>query len=391
MSSSDPFADRRLIARAALALLLANMRYWTTVAPLVRTQLARWERRAQAIGDPFLRTLAISKLEEERFNVEVAATLATLAPRAQRAGTTEAIVALQVMYDYLDLLSEQPLGDPRSDGNRLFAAFTDALCLEHEPGGDYYRNRPQSEDGGYLQELVKTARDALARLPAAVAVVEVAQLSAKRCAEAQALSHAAAHSPSAEVEVWAIREASATALGWPEFLAGATASVLAVHALIAAAADQRTTSEVAEEIDAVYLSIGALTMLDSLVDHQDDIATGALGYVQYYESPELMAMRLLGVAREAATRARALPNAAHHIMTLVGVVAYYCSAPAAGSAIALPVTEHMRRALRPLITPTLALMRTWRLTKRVRARRRGNSHQTAPPKARRCYNIDQGR
>src|SRR5665213_1532472 len=139
MSSSDPFADRRLIARAALALLLANMRYWTTVAPLVRTQLARWERRAQAIGDPFLRTLAISKLEEERFNVEVAATLATLAPRAQRAGTTEAIVALQVMYDYLDLLSEQPLGDPRSDGNRLFAAFTDALCLEHEPGGDYYR------------------------------------------------------------------------------------------------------------------------------------------------------------------------------------------------------------------------------------------------------------
>jgi tetraprenyl-beta-curcumene synthase len=391
MSSSDPFADRRLIVRATLALLLANMRYWTTVAPLVRTQLARWERRAQAIGDPFLRTLAISKLQRERFNVEVAATLATPAPRAQRADATEAIVALQVMYDYLDLLSEQPPGDPRSEDNRLFAALTDALCLEHEPGGDYYRDHPQSEDGGYLQALVTTARDALARLPAAAAVVEVAQLSAKRCAEAQMLSHAAACSPGAEVEAWAIREASATGLGWPEFLAGATASVLAVHALIAAAADRRTTGEVAEQIDAVYLSIGALTMLDSLVDHQDDIGTGALGYVQYYDSPELMAVRLLDVARAAARRARALPNAAHHIMTLVGVVAYYCSAPGADSAIALPVTEHMRRALRPLITPTLALMWAWRLTKRARPRRRSNPHQTAPQKARKCYNSGQGR
>jgi tetraprenyl-beta-curcumene synthase len=357
------------MARAGIALLLANVRYWATVAPVVRAELSRWEGRAQAIGDPFLGTLAMSKLREERFNVEVAATLATLARRAHRKDTVRAIVALQVMYDYLDVLSEQPLPDPMADGRRLFAAFIDALTLDEEPGGDYYRHHPQSEDGGYLQELVGAVRDALAQLPGSIAVAEVAQRSARRCAEAQVLSHAAARSGSAELECWATREASATALQWPELLAGATASVLAVHALIAAAADERISHKDAEEIDAVYLSIGALTMLDSLVDRQEDIAAGELGYVQYYESPELMAVRLVNVARDAAERARALPNAAHHIMTLVGVVAYYTSAPAASSAFALPVTAHVRRELQPLITPTLALMRAWRLAKRVNRRR----------------------
>ena len=357
------------MARAGIALPLANVRYWATVAPVVRAQLTRWERRAQAIEDPFLRTLAISKLREERFNVELAATLATPAPRAHRKRAAEAIVALQVLYDYLDLLTEQPLSDPLPDSRRLFAALIDALTLAKKPRGDYYPHDLRSRDDGYLEELVKTTRDALARLPGAAAVVEVAQRSARRCAEAQVLSHAAARSSSAEVERWARREATGTPLQWPEFLAGATASVLAVHALIAAAADERTTIEAAQEVDALYLSIGALTMLDSLVDHQHDIATGELGYVQYYESPEMMAVRLVSVARDAAERARALPNAAHHIMTLIGVVAYYSSAPAASSAFALPVTEHMRGALGPLITPTLALMRAWRLAKRVNRRR----------------------
>jgi tetraprenyl-beta-curcumene synthase len=362
----DPFADSRLMARAGIALLLANVRYWTTVAPLVRAQLTRWERHAQAIGDPFLRTLAISKLHEERFNVEVAATLATLTPRAHRKRAAEAIVALQVMYDYLDLLTEQPLSDPLPDSRRLFAALIDALTLAKKPRGDYYPHDLRSLDDGYLEELVGATKDALARLPGAVAVTEVAQRSARRCAEAQTLSHVAARSSSAELERWARREATDTPLQWPEFLAGATASVLAMHALIAAAGNECTTPKDAEAIDAVYLSLGALTMLDSLVDLQEDIAAGELGYVQYYDSRELMAQRLVSVARDAAERARALPNAAHHIMTLVGVVTYYTSAPAASSAFALPVTEHMRRALRPLITPMLALMRAWRLAKRVR-------------------------
>jgi len=359
------------MARAGLALLLANARYWATVAPRVRAELSRWERHARAIPDPWLQALALRKLREERFNVEVAATAATLAGRAQRRHAIEAIVALQVMYDYLDLLTEQPLPDPLRDGRRLFSAFTDALTLDEEPRGDYYRDLPQTrdgdlpqtQDGGYLLELARAARLALVGLPAANAVAEVARRGAGRCAEAQVLSHDAARSGTAQLERWARREAAGTALEWPEFLAGAAASVIAVHALIATAAREGATQREAEEIDAVYLSIGALTMLDSLVDRQEDLRTGELGYLQHYGSGELMAARLASLARDAAARARLLPGAAHHIVTLVGVVAYYTSAPEASAAFARPIVAPLRRELAPLIAPTLALMRAWRLAK----------------------------
>jgi tetraprenyl-beta-curcumene synthase len=380
----------------SLALGVANARYWSTVAPLVRAQLAHWERRAREIPDPVLQRLACSKLRRERLNVEVAATLATLAPRAHRRSAVEAIVALQVIYDYLDLLTEQPSAGGLADGRRLFGALRDVLAADANGDGDYYRHHPHSDDGGYLAELVSTARSAFVQLPAAAAVAATAQRSVERCAEAQVLSHAAARSLSesgdprpgdpeagpfeegrfeaGQLERWAGHEAAGTALQWPEFLAGAAASVIAVHALIATAADRHTEPAHAKAIDAVYLSIGALTMLDSLVDHQEDIDAGELGYLRYYEGPQQMARRLAGLAADARVHARLLPNAGHHLMTLVGVVAYYASAPSARSPVARPVIEHMRRELRPLIVPTLALMRAWRLAKRVRrAPRAGGS------------------
>jgi hypothetical protein len=85
---------RRLTARAGLALVLANARYWPTVAPVVRAQLHRWEQHAHAIPDPVLQALASKKLHEEHFNAEVAATLAVTSPPAYRERVVEAIVAL---------------------------------------------------------------------------------------------------------------------------------------------------------------------------------------------------------------------------------------------------------------------------------------------------------
>ena len=373
-----PAAGLSTWARAPLALVLANLRYWRTVAPLVHAELACWEQAARAIPDPHLHELARAKLSDERFNVDLAATLATLAPRAQRARAVVAIVALQVLYDYVDVLTEQPAAGPvgsRSDARALLAALTDAVTLANDadlPSGadhprDYFHDRP--DDGGYLQALVEGVRTALAPLPAAAAIAPIARAAAARCAEAQALNHDASRSGLAQLRRAATAQGSGTGLGWQEYLAGATASVLAVHALIAAAADPTTTPEDAADLDRLYLSIGALTMLDSLVDRDEDIAAGQLGYVQYYDDPHLLASRLALLARDTVARARALPNGAHHIVTLVGIVAYYASAPTANTEFARPLIAPVRRELRPLITPTLALFRAWRLAKRARAGR----------------------
>jgi hypothetical protein len=350
-----------------MALLVANARYWPRIAPIVRTALDRWGGRAEAIPDPILSMIAVDKLRNERFNAEVAATLATLAPASHRRQVVETIVALQVMYDYLDGLLEQPTSDPLTNGKQLFQAFTDAVGPATVRDHDYYLFDSRKNDGGYLGELVAAIRAGLAQLSASSVIAEVFRRAAGRCAEAQVRVHAVRQAGRNQLEEWAGREARGTGLPTREFVAGAMSSVLAVHALVARAADPRTTLEQATAIDAMYLSVSALgTMLDSLIDYQRDASTGASQYLRSYEDLDTFAQHVIAVSEGAASLACTTPDPAHNIVTLVGVVAYYTSAPQARKAPARPVTAHIHRELGPLIIPTLAVMRVWRAAKRVR-------------------------
>ena len=345
--------------RAGSALLLANVRYWSNVAPLVRTQLQHWHRRAETIPDPALRTLALEKLEQEGFNAEVAATLATIAPRSQRRRVAKAIVALEVLYDFLDGLTESPSGESPGDGERLFEALIDAVSPRGTHTGDYYRHHPRRDSSGYLEELVGTVRFALASLPSIHQLSDTLRSAARRSSEAQLRIHSIPLEGLEGVERWASAHARGTGLEWREFLAGAASSVLGVHALIAAAADPRTTLTDGQEIDQAYLSISVLpTVLDSLVDYEHDTALGQSGYVGLYENPKVLQRRLLRTIADALERARGLPNGPHHVMTIVGIVAYYSSAPSATGEFACRTTEQAVASLRPLIAPTMAVMQT---------------------------------
>jgi len=363
-------ADRGLVAQAAAALVVANVRYWTTVAPLVRIELERWREHAGAICAPDLRALALDKLDRESFNAEAGAMLATLAPRAHRRDVVQAIVALQVLFDLLDGLTEQPLADPLVDGERLFSAFTDAVRRPSESSIPNDAGSSTPNDGAedrYLWALSHAASSAIARLPASDAVIDVACESARRAAQAQIRKHAASKLGIDQLREWAAAQARGTGLQWRELLAGAASSVLAVHALIAAAADVRTAPADAARLADAYLSICVLlTLLDSLIDQQQDERAGEAGYVSLYEDRELLARTLPELARRAAGQARELPHGAWHLMMLTGVVAYYASAPEARGALARPILARLRDALSPLIAPTLALMRAWRLARRLR-------------------------
>ncbi len=355
--------------RAGFALARAQALYWSSVAPLVRGQLRRWEGRAAEIIDPVLQRLALEKLRDERFNSEVAAMIATSAPTRYRKQTVEAIVALQVMYDYLDALTEQPSENAIRDGLQYSKAFTDAVTLSAEPTGDYYAHRPGPGDSGYLCDLVGAVRGVLLRLPGRDAITDVIPRSAARCAEAQVRIHAVPDLGLAQLERWASSEAQGTELRWREWLFGAMGSVVAAHALIAAASTARITRRQASEIDSTYLSLCVLTTaLDHLVDHESDMITGEQSYLSFYESPAVLAAQITTISSRVMQRVRTIPGSPHHAMILAGVVAYYTSQPSAMRAFARPVTEVVRDQLRPLITPTLATMHVWRLAKRGRLR-----------------------
>lgn len=356
-------------AATTVALARANVRFWPTVFPDVRRELRRWDRRAQAIPDGALRAQALTKLRHERFNTEVAATLATLVAPVRRRHAVEAIVALEVMYDYLDGLTEQPLPEPLADGRRLYRAFADATAATG-PLPDYYGGRPRCDDGGYLHELVEACRHGLWSLPAAPLVAPVASVVLTRCGEAQTRTHAAATLGSKQLQTWAELQSETGALRWPEVAAGAAASVLAGHALIALAGDPAATIADAEQIANAYLKTSALTtLLDSLIDADDDVLTGGHAYISYYDDDTQVAERLALLAREALTAAAELPRAAHHLVTVAGAVGFYLSAPGADRERVRRVAAPMIDELRPLLDTTLAIFAVWRGAKRCHERR----------------------
>ena len=365
------FADRLLLARAGGALAIANMRFWPTVAPLVRTHLARWEQRAHAIADPTLQSLALNKLRNEHFNAEVAATLATLCGTAYRPAVVEALVAYEILYDYLDGLTELPSAEPLRAGRQLYRALTDAIAVDSRTRTSDYFLYYSTTDGGYLDELVSVVRAALASLPSSHTIIPTARRATQRCAEAQIRAHAAPRLGTKQLEQWARHEGDALrpSMGWQSFLAGAASSVLTIHALIAASAEGNTTTEHASAIDTVYLSTAVLsTLLDGLVDYEEDQRENRSSYLSYYHDTQALTDDLRSAAVHAIDGTRRLLSGPHHAMTVVGVVAYYMSAPGGRSAHARTVTSPLVEELRPLLGPTLAIMRAWRSAKRFGVR-----------------------
>jgi hypothetical protein len=212
-----------------------------------------------------------------------------------------------------------------------------------------------------MRELTGAVREAMAALPASDAVAPQARRCATRAAQAQIHMHAAPLLGVAPLEAWARAEAHDGGLRWRELLAGAASSVLVLHALIAAAADTRTTAAEAERIADTYLSICAMvTLLDGLVDHEADAAAGRLGYISLYDTPESIGRALARAAEDATRKSERLRDSSHHRMTLAAAAAYWASAPGARNELARPVLAQLRGELGSHMLAPLLVMRIWR-------------------------------
>ena len=291
------------------------------LAPRVRAQLERRRGGARRIPDPVLRGAALGALEGRRANAEAVAVFALLAPRRRRAAALRAIVSLQVAVDYLDALEE---------------------------AGADVGGRPA--DGGYLTALERESRETAASLPSYGRVSPLVTRAVERCKGGQRRTHAAAASGDpAALRAWAeglgkvaeprIRLSSPPAgkvedgvpagegYLWWEVAAGASSSV-AAHALIAAAADPRTSAAEAEAIDAAYFPpVGALTvLLDDLVDRAADAAAGEHNHIAYYGGEEAAAERLALLVLRARAAIAPLRRRPLHAAILAGVVGFYAAA-----------------------------------------------------------------
>jgi tetraprenyl-beta-curcumene synthase len=334
--------------------------YWLSVFPSLRCELRYWQARAQEIDDPLLRHLALDAQRVKRRSLEGAAAFAAFVPRSAQRPVITALTTYQVIFDYLDTLTEQPNADPIGNGRQLNQALIEAL--EPESSGvdcDYYAHHG-NDDNGYLEGLVEACRAALVLLPSYATNLTPVRRATKRIVTYQSLNHGDGSQSHEAFARWAREETKpSTGLRWWETGAAAGSS-LAVLALISAAADPALTQPDADALDVAYYPwIGALhTLLDSLIDYQEDTAAeGQRSLIDYYTSPTELAERLKMIATEAVRHAKMLPHAYNHAMILAAMASFYLSDPQATAPHARLAKQQVLATMGGLARPTMLVMK----------------------------------
>lgn len=360
----DLWPGARFLARGALGaleLLAVSAAYWIEINPQVRRELVAWEKCARRITDPVLREHALAKLSDERLNPEAAALFAVLAPRSQRRRVVSLLVAFQILYDYLDAINEEADGAELRDGLQLHRALTEAVLPERSLS-DYYLHHPRKEDARYLDALTRTCQSIAVSLPSIGECEDALARATVRCGAAQSHNHAAVLHGESPLVSWSLAQAGGRdQYLWWELAAGGIAC-LGVHALLACAANPRSSERDADEVDAAYFpSICALSaLLDSLADYHRDGDAATHNFIAHYRDSGQAAQRLVAIASDAARGIERLPRARRHALILAGICAYYLSNDSVHEGFPAPAAESLMRHAGWVAMPLLVMMRARR-------------------------------
>lgn len=379
----DSAASAALFARAACT-------YWIDVFPRVGSELAHWRERARETPNPALRMQALEALEK-RGNMEGAAAFATFVPREQRAAVVRATVAFQTAYNHLDTSSEQAGTIGPAEAQILHEPLLAALAgvrpgtwssrgRSAQSGHDHERPiHPQKKDaGGYMQALVDACQEALSELPSYALVAPAARRAAERVVSFQAFNR----QKRKEIEHWGREQTpSGEDLRWWETAASGGSS-LGVHVMIAAAAEPGIDQAHVDALERAYFPwIGALhSMLDHLIDIEEDVRGSQNNLIEQYGSLAEAAERMALLAERALECARGLEPMHRHELIVAAMASFYLSAPEAGVGDAAVVARAVLDVFGPLARPALEIFKARRAAERVyyACREHGRNDRRAP-------------
>jgi tetraprenyl-beta-curcumene synthase len=302
-------------------------RVYRFILPDVRTQLSLWREAAGQIPDPELKSQAIASLTTKQFHCEGGAVYAA-ANLPQRHVLIPLIVAFQTISDYLDNLCDRSTSlDPR-DFRQLHQSMLDAVDPE-TPIHDYYEYHEETEDGGYLTQLVKQCQAWIKLLPSyELVAIEVKQLVSLYC-DLQVYKHIKHDQrEQALLDWWDEQKEDYPQLKWNEF-AAATGSTLGVFMLFLAATDRNLDETDVKMIREAYFPYvcGLHILLDYLIDQEEDIAGGDLNFCSYYENKDFAVHRIAQIVIKAREQVAFLNAPPFHRMIIEGLIAVYLTDP----------------------------------------------------------------
>jgi tetraprenyl-beta-curcumene synthase len=307
-----------------------------------------------------IREDALSALKDKRTHADGAA-LFWILPRRRNIQLLRLLVRYELIWDFLDNLSERAAAVGQVDGRQLHLAITEAIDPTI-PISDYFREHPWRGDGGYLRALVQSCREGCATLPAYPCVRALAVRDAER-AQVLGLNHDPdAARRDASLRRWVNEHFPDRGdIAWWE-LSGAASAPLNIHALLALAAEPGCTEgEILAVHDAYFPWLSAATtMLDSYVDRIDDARNQDHSYVAHYPSSESAEIGVRALLARAAAEARVLPRGPKHAVIAAAMAAMYLSKSAETAAIRAN-RRRLARSGGSLTRLLLPVLRVWRV------------------------------
>lgn len=330
-------------------------------------ELHRWRARALRIPASPVRQVAVLALDHKRGNTHGAA-LFSVIPRQRSRPLLSLLATYQVLWDFLDSLSETWRELTPDDTRHLHLALVDAVDPER-PLRDYYPRLTVADDGGYLRALVGACQACCRALPSFHKVAPFLHTEAKRI-DVQAINHAAepGHVRYA-LRDWVTREYPGThEVAWFELAAAAGAN-LAIYALFALAAEARCSSDRIKDTYRAYFPwTGALaTMLDGFVDQFDDARNGEHCYVAYYQSPDDATTQISRLVRRCLSETHLLENSESHTLVAASMVAMYLSRDSARASSLSTASQQIAKAGGALTCALLPVLRLWRVANKTPA------------------------
>jgi len=384
---SSTLGNIRTIRATDTSASISPAQIWTLVAALARgllwsrraasRELRAWRERAAFIPDAPTHADALHAITYKRDNVE-GASLFSILPKRQDKRLLKLLVAYQVMWDFLDNVSERGAFAGEANGRQLHRALVEALDPEAAIS-DYYRYHPWKDDGGYLVALVQSCQCICAGLPSYQGVRHLMLPAVERCA-IQSLNHEPEPSRrDAALKEWAEREFSDKhMLDWFELTAAASA--FTPHVLFALAVEPRCEQH---EVLAVYSTYFpwialAIAMLDSYLDQADDAANKNHSYISHYASEAVALERLAAIIRRVVRHAASLPNGRRHSVLVEGIVVWHLSAKNVNTPTTREKTHTLAQAGGSLTRLLLPIAHVWRTTRAQRSEL-GNRDGDLPP------------
>ena len=308
--------------------LVSMARFLSRVVPRASHALEAIRVRAAAIPDAHLREQALASIDGKAFHVQGGCILATFLRGDEATRYVRIVASLETIYDYLDNLCDRLPGVTQLAFATLHDALLDALD-DRRIAGDYYRNGPAGDDGGYLASLVADVRRELADLPhyteVRTALAEIAQY----YAQLQTLKHAAADVREGVCSDWYAEHAERfPGMYWWEF-AAACGSSLPVFALIYLATQPQIDARAIDTTIAAYFpNVSAVhILLDYFIDQAEDREHRELNFVACYPTSAIAVERVGRLVRTTSERLRGLRHGEWHAFVLRAMCLFYLTHP----------------------------------------------------------------